>query len=232
MASIGAEYDIMLSEALATMIENDLLWCQPRSHMISSVTGELIAGDRLPQGYWSANLQQRVLFNTEIQRLSFMSQFEHVALVVEIGPHSALSGPFKQICKASSLRNIIYVPSLVRNKDDCAQLLFVAGSLFLAGYPVDLEEVNVAASLDTEIRNPTAQNLLVDLPPYQWNYEKTYWAEPRGSAEQRARVFPRHDLLGSLVSGLTTNTQVWRNVLRHRDIPWLKDYNVRSIYIS
>ena len=183
MASIGAEYDVMLSEALGKMTEDDLLWCQPRSHMISSVTGELIAGDRLPQGYWSANLQQRVLFNTAIQRLGVMSQFEHVNLVVEIGPHSALSGPFKQICKDSSLRNITYVPSLVRNKNDCAQLLSVAGSLFLAGYPVDLEVVNVAAFLDTEIRKPTARNLLVDLPPYQWNYEKTYWAEPRGSAE-------------------------------------------------
>lgn len=227
MASTGAAYDIILSEALEKLTEDDLLWHQPRSQMISSVTGLLISEDRLPPGYWSANLQQRVLFNTAIQRLGAKSQFEHVNLIVEIGPHSALSGPFKQVCKACSLRDFIYVPSLVRDKNDSVQLLSVAGSLFLAGYPVDLEEVNVAASLGTELRKPTARNLLVDLPPYQWTYEKDYWAEPRGSAEQRARVFPRHDLLGSRVSGLTTNTQVWRNVLRHRDIPWLKDHNVR-----
>ena len=227
MTPVGAAYDIMLSEALTKLTENDLLWSQSRSQMISSVTGERIVENHLALGHWSANLQQRVLFNTAVQRLGSDSQFGHVDLVIEIGPHSALLGPFKQICKVRGLGRFKYVPSLVRNKNDAVQLLSVAGQLFLTGYPVDLEEVNLAASSNTGIRKPTAQNLLVDLPPYQWNYEKHYWAEPRSSAEQRARLYPRHDLLGSRVSGLTTYTQVWRNVLRHRDIPWLKDHNVR-----
>ncbi|KAM0800653.1 polyketide synthase dehydratase-domain-containing protein [Usnea florida] len=153
MTPVGAAYDIMLSETLTKLTENDLLWSQPRSQMISSVTGEPVVGNDLAPGYWSANLQQRVLFNTAIQRLGAYSQFEHVDLVNEVGPHSALLGPFKQICK----------------------LLSVAGLLFLTGYPVDLEEVNLAASSDTGIRKPTARNLLVDLPPYQWNYKKHYW---------------------------------------------------------
>ena len=227
MVPVGATYDIMLSEAFTTVTEDDLLWRQSRSQMISSVTGEPVAEDHLALGYWSTTLRQRVLFNTAIQRLGADSQFGHVNLVVEIGPHSALSGPFKQICKAHGLGRFKYVPSLVRNKNDTVQLLSVAGILFIAGYPVDLEEINLAASFDTGIRKPTAKNLLVDLPPYQWNYEKRYWAEPRSSAEQRARLYPRHDLLGSRVSGLTIHNQVWRNVLRHRDIPWLRDHNVR-----
>jgi len=228
MAPVGAAYDTMLSEALINLNEDDLLWRQQRAQMISSMTGEPVTGDYLPPSYWSANLRQKVLFNTAIQRLGADSQFEHVTLIVEIGPHSALSGPFKQICMARGFGRFTYVPSLVRNKNDVVQLLCVAGSLFLAGYPVDLEEVNLTGSTDTGIRKRTAQNLLVDLPPYQWNYEKQYWAEPRGSAEQRARAYPRHDLLGSRISGLTTYSRVWRNVLRHRDIPWLKDHNVSS----
>ncbi|KAL8735777.1 MAG: hypothetical protein Q9166_000641 [cf. Caloplaca sp. 2 TL-2023] len=226
MASVGEAYDIILAEALDKLTEDDLLWRQSRSQMISSVTGEPVVADYLPFGYWSTNLRQRVLFDSAVQRLGADSRWGHVSLVLEIGPHSALSGPFKQICKARGFGHFTYVPSLVRNTNDAVQLLLVAGSLFLAGYRVDLEEVNLTTSSDTAIRKPSARNLLVDLPPYQWNYEKHYWAEPRGSAEQRARVYPRHDLLGSRVSGLTTFTQIWRNVLRHRDIPWLKDHNL------
>ncbi|KAL8911255.1 MAG: hypothetical protein Q9171_003553 [Xanthocarpia ochracea] len=226
MAPVGAVYDVILSEALNSLTEDDLFWRLPRSQMISSVTGEPVAGDCLPPGYWSTNLRQRVRFSTAIQRLGTDEQFNKVSHIVEIGPHSALSGPFKQICMASGFGKLTYIPSLVRNKNDADQLLATAGSLFLAGYPVDLEEINFTSSSDTDLRKPSARNLLVDLPPYQWNYDKRYWAEPRGSTEQRARVYPRHDLLGSRVSGLSTHTQLWRNVLRHRDVPWLKDHNL------
>ena len=191
--------------------------------MISSVTGEPVP-ESLPLSHWSANLRQRVLFNTAIHRLGFDTQFQDVNLVVEIGPHSALSGPFKQICGKYGLGRFTYVPSLVRNKNGIS----VAGSLLLAGRAIDLKEVNRTASPENAIHKATAQNLLVDLPPYQWNHDKYYWAEPRGSIEQRARECPRHDLLGSRVSGLSTNIRVWRNVLHHRDIPWLRDHNVRS----
>ena len=197
--------------------------------MISSVTGEPIAEDHLEPSYWSANLRQRVLFNAAIQRLGSDSKYSHVDLMVEVGPHSALSGPFKQICKARSLNRFTYVPSMLRSKNDAVQILSVAGSLFLAGYPIDFSRVNAANPLDSSPYGPKTQHLLVDLPPYQWNYEKQYWAEPRGSAEQRAIAYPRHDILGRRVSGLTDHVLVWRNLLRHRDVPWLKDHNVRSL---
>ena len=229
MTPVGAAYDIMLPEALDKLTEDDLLWCRPRSQMVSSVTGKLIAGDYLPLGYWSANLRQRVLFDTAVQQLGSESRLSHVDLVIEVGPHPALSGPFKQICMAQKLDHFMYLPSLVRNKNDAVQLLSVAGSLFVTGYPVDLEEINSTDAPDSGISKLKTQYLLVDLPSYQWNYEKQYWAEPRASAEQRARVYPRHDLLGSRISGLTTHAQVWRNVLRHRDVPWLKDHNVRRL---
>ncbi|KAL9127726.1 MAG: hypothetical protein Q9217_003456 [Psora testacea] len=226
MAPVSAAYDSMLWEAHQTLTKDDLLWRRPRSQMISSVIGELIAEDNLPAGYWSANLRQRVLFNTAVQRLISYGELSHVDLIIEIGPHSALSGPFKQICMARNLNRFTYVPSLVRNKNDAVQLLSVAGSLFMAGYPIDLGEVNSPTPSDSGIRNFKTQHLLVDLPTYKWNYEKQHWAEPRGSAEQRAKVYPRHDILGSRVSGLTTHAQVWRNILRHRDVPWLKDHNL------
>ncbi|XXH00491.1 hypothetical protein Hte_006837 [Hypoxylon texense] len=231
MAAVGDAYDIMLTESIGGLSQEDLEWCRPRSHMISSVTGEpIVEGiNTLPASYWSDNLRQRVRFDTAVQRLGSDGDFAHITHVIEVGPHSALAGPFKQICRANKnmADRFTYVPSLVRKKNDADQLLSAAGSLFIAGYAVDLEAVNAGGfPAKSGIRKSNTQYLLVDLPPYQWNYEKRYWAEPRASAEQRARAYPRHDLLGSRISGLSNKSAAWRNILRQRDVPWLKDHNL------
>ncbi|KAI0906505.1 hypothetical protein F4823DRAFT_607070 [Ustulina deusta] len=231
MAPVGIAYDNMLAQALNGIPEDDLLWRRPQSCMISSVTGKIVdcSSESLQPGYWSANLRNRVLFNTAVQQLGTNAEFEAITHLIEVGPHSALAGPFKQIClnnKALGAR-VTYVPSLKRHENDTDRLLAVAGSLFVAGHAVDLEEVNTAnGGIKNDARKQKTRHLLVDLPPYQWNYEKRYWTEPRASAEQRARVYPRHDLLGSRVSGLSKKSASWRNLLRQRDVPWLKDHNL------
>ncbi|KAI0547773.1 hypothetical protein F4679DRAFT_586237 [Xylaria curta] len=232
MASVGVAYDEMLAQALSGVSEDDLLWRRPRSCMVSSVTGEIVDSccESLEAGYWSANLRNRVLFDTAVQQLGTNAMFESITHLVEIGPHSALAGPFKQIRLSSqNIRDrIAYVPSLKRNENDADRLLALAGSLFVAGHAVDLEEVNMSndGGMKNDTRKQKTKHLLVDLPPYQWNYEKRYWAEPRASAEQRARAYPRHDVLGSRVSGLSKKSASWRNILRQRDLPWLKDHNL------
>ncbi|TRX90559.1 hypothetical protein FHL15_008532 [Xylaria flabelliformis] len=232
MASVGIAYDEMLAQALSRVSEDDLLWRRPRSFMVSSVTGEIVDSccESLEPGYWSANLRNRVLFDTAVQQLGTNAVFESITHLVEIGPHSALAGPFKQIRLSSPNigDRIAYVPSLKRNENDADRLLAVAGSLFVAGHAVDLEEVNMTndSGIKNDTRKQKTKHLLVDLPPYQWNYEKRYWAEPRASAEQRARAYPRHDVLGSRVSGLSKKSASWRNILRQRDLPWLKDHNL------
>lgn len=42
-------------------------------------------------------------------------------------------------------------------------------------------------------------------------------------------LLDKDDLLGSKISGLSSGARVWRNVLRDRDIPWLKDHTVSFI---
>ncbi|RYC58310.1 hypothetical protein CHU98_g7900 [Xylaria longipes] len=221
MAVVGEAYDIMLPKQLGGLTDEDLSWRQPRSPMISSVTGEVVIGDTMPPTYWSTNLRERVVFDTAVRRMD--QEFDHVTSVIEVGCHSALARAFKQ----TNPGNRTYIPSLQRDKDDADQLLAVAGSLFLADYPVALEEVNLDFAKDSgSIRKSAPRSLLVDLPPYQWNYEKNYWAEPRASAEARSRTHARHDLLGTRVPGLSNSFRAWRNLLRHRDVPWLKEHNV------
>ncbi|KAI9370402.1 hypothetical protein BJX61DRAFT_96291 [Aspergillus egyptiacus] len=226
MTPVAVAYDDLLAQALLTLNDEDRRWRLPQTSMVSSVIGGVLDVDSLPASYWSDNLRSRVLFNTAVRIVGSDPAFQHVKCFVEIGPHSALAGPFKQICLANKFDQLRYIPSLVRGKDEADQLLSTAGSLFVANYPLDLEAVNAVeeSKRDLSFKNPRSHRLLVDLPPYQWNYEKRYWAEPRASAEQRSLVQPRHDLLGRQIAGLSTQSRVWCNTLRHRDLPWLKDH--------
>ncbi|KAF3389803.1 Lovastatin diketide synthase mokB [Talaromyces pinophilus] len=226
MNDVAAAYDTLLIQAVQGLTGQDLKWRRPRARWFSSVTGTEYIGQFVPASYWSANLRNRVLFDEAVACLGIAPGLEQVAIAIEIGPHSALAGPFKQICKANNLDRFSYIASLVREKDSAVQLLKTAGALFIQDYPVDLEEVNSVPAATGNMKNKTKPLLLVDLPPYQWNYEKRFWAEPRLSHEQRNLTSPRHDLLGSKIVGLSKRSLAWRNVLRHVDLPWLKDHTL------
>ena len=228
MNSVAPAYNSLLLRALQNMDPEDFNWRRPRTRMISSVTGKELHGDISPQ-YWSENLRNRVLFDTAVTQLGSTQGLEDVGCIIEIGPHSALAGPFKQICKARGFDRFTYIPTFIRNEDSAAQLLKVSGELFVRNYPVDLERVNDIDDFSETLSHKRFPNpsVLVDLPPYQWNYEKLYFAESRASAEQRFMKYNRHDILGRQIPGLSSRSMVWRNVLRHRDIPWLKDHRVR-----
>ncbi len=207
MEPVSIVYSELLSKATRHLTSHDFAWRRAPARMISSVTGEEISGTHLDASYWSDNLRNRVRFNTAVAALGTLNSLDASICFIEIGPHSALAGPFKQICAARKFDRFHYVPSLARNHDDTAQLLSAAGCLFLRDYPVDLEAIN-----STELSDPATlslkrdtPSLLVDLPPYQWNYSKMYWTEPRPSMEQRNLKHARHDLLGSKISGVYFN---------------------------
>ena len=210
----------------------DREWRCSRKLMISSVTNAPVADDQLGAEYWASNLTSRVLFNTAVTKLVTTIGLENIGAFVEIGPHSALSGPLKQIFQANSFNSFSYIPTLLRNQDGAHSLLRTAGELFLAKYPVDLFSVNQQEPSTDVIDlkgSGTRPSTLVDLPPYQWNYGKLFWAEPRVSAEHRQPSHARHDLLGSRIPGLSDRSMVWRNILRLKDVPWLQGHKVKSL---
>ncbi|KAL8832579.1 MAG: hypothetical protein Q9170_004823 [Blastenia crenularia] len=210
MEPVSETYNRLLQESSHKLDTEDRSWHRPRARMVSSVTGSEISGNHLSVSYWSDNLRHRVRFDSAISAMREKADLDEINCMIEIGPHSALSGPFKQICIANGFDRFTYIPTLIRSQNDAAQLLSAAGSLFLQNYPLDLEAVNAVEAEDQASHSYKGINplLLVDLPPYQWNYDKTYWAEPRGSAEQRNLTHPRHDILGSKVSGLFTSSIV------------------------
>ena len=233
MSAVAPVYNQLLSRTYRKLDKESLEWRLARTKMISSVTGEEYNEDHVPIQYWSDNLRGRVRFDTAIRTLSQHTGLKDIRCMIEIGPHSALAGPFKQICLINNLDQYKYIPTLIRNSDDSIQLLKTAGELLLRGIPLDIEEINRVEYVRDrfDFRKHNGPRLLVDLPPYQLNYEKRFWAESRFSYEQRHPKHPRHDLLGSRVPGLSDHSLVWRNFLRHKDIPWLRDHRVSLLSI-
>ncbi|KAH9209743.1 putative polyketide synthase [Leptodontidium sp. 2 PMI_412] len=229
MAAVSSDYERLVSDA-KVYTPFDLPTAN-KAKMVSSVTTRVIPKmSALDEKYWSKNLRSPVLFNEALENILTSKEFSDVDVLIEIGPHSVLAGPIQQIKANLSADKLEYLPSLLRGTDSAARLLHVAGELFLRGFPVDMERV-VAAYVDEETspsgkRVPAKGSIIVDLPPYQWNYTKPLWAESRGSREHRLPKHPRHDVLGQLVLGSSLAEPTWRNVLRIRDLPWLQDHTL------
>ena len=226
MQTIADDYLMALSELSTNPSTIISYW--------SSVTGGLTKSTELDGPYWVRHMVSPVCFSEALRNLclepkgSGEDQLEWstkaaVDLLVEIGPHSALAGPIKQILATSELESagIVYAPTLVRNRDAVQAALQLACTLFANGYPVNLDAVNFP-------HGDEPRQVIVDLPRYPWNHSVSYWHESRLSLSYRFRRYPRHDLLGAPVRDFNDLEPKWRNIIRVSDVPWLKDHRIQS----
>ncbi|OHE97149.1 hypothetical protein CORC01_07590 [Colletotrichum orchidophilum] len=199
-----------------------------KAKMVSSVTNSVLPEDAvLDEKYWSANLVSPVLFNQAVQTALTNKDLPAIDILIEIGPHSALSGPIRQIKTELKAEKLQYLPTLIRGSRCAEQVLKLAGELFLRNYPLDLATVTAIEEVYPSGKIiPRKGNLIVDLPPYQWDKTKKFWAESRESREHRSPRFPRHDILGQLTVGGSLAEPTWRNILRIKDLPWLQDHSL------
>jgi SAM-dependent methyltransferase len=187
----------------------------PEVPFFSSVLGrEIDKNDKLDAQYWQANLESPVLFDSAVKAL-IRSESHRPLCFAEVGPHSALAGPLRQIFKATSCTGS-YVPTLVRNEDAHIKLLTSLGQLFAHGFPLSFD----ALFLNEKVRG------LTDLPNYPWHHDSSHWTESRVSREWRFRKFAHHDVLGSRIIESTDQNPSWRNVLHLKDIPWARDHKI------
>lgn len=196
---------------------------------VSSVTGELKHNFQPGPEYWRENLESPVRFT---QAMTRMTEIEGLGInhIVEIGPHSALAGPIRQLRDklGVSSRDLEYTATLSRGEDSVTRLLDLAGALFIKGYPVDLARVN---SIEEQDRRGTITARhgvpLVDLPRYSWNYSAgPLRAKHRINMDFQNRKFARHDLLGTLLPGVIRDQAQWRNMLDIHDLPWLEQHKL------
>lgn len=195
----------------------------------SPVTGELITSAKaLGPKHWARNMTKPVLFSRAFETMCFNSSDSstrdtNVDLIVEIGAHSTLAGPIRQIFKARNVE-MPYVSCLKRPVDAVETMQDLACELLSRGCPVNLKSVN--SPLERQ-----QYTFVIDLPTYPWNHTTRYWVEPRVSKEQRFKKFPPHELLGTPLNGINGLTPTWRNHLRLSEIEWLKEHQIDSTVV-
>ncbi|OAK94597.1 KR domain-containing protein [Phaeosphaeriaceae sp. SRC1lsM3a] len=187
---------------------------KPLVPMYSSVDVKdtiLTATDFTPE-YWLKNLLSPVKFNAAMtQTLRASSQ----NIIVEIGPHTTLSGPMRQICTYLNLP-FKYSSPMMRHSNNIKNLLITLGVLFQHGLEMDLRDF------------VAEEHALVDLDPYPWDRSTKFWYESRLSESWRNRQFGHHELLGLRVPSSTEFDPIWRVRLDVEAVPWLVDHRVNG----
>jgi acyl transferase domain-containing protein len=222
MLSLGETYEQQITRGLRDI---ELIRSDPRRPLttwISSVSPQDEADATLPR-YWRQNLESPVLFSDAVSRLA---KDVPADLMIEIGPHTALSGPLKQLRKLETTLPP-YLGSLRRGEDDVNSMLNLAGGLFLNNAPIDLVAVNASEQVHHEKLQLCHGYTCVDMPQYSFSYPaKPLYHENRFNREIRLRRYLRHDLLGSRQAGGSKSHPSWRNILRVKDLPWLNDHKL------
>ncbi|KAI1084321.1 putative polyketide synthase [Whalleya microplaca] len=229
MLSLGELYEELATQGLRDIESITLAEpASPRTKWISSVTpdDEILS---LSPKYWRRNLESTVLFS---QAIEVLTRDVPVDLLIEIGPHPALSALVKQI-RLGLGQNTSMSPaclaSLRRGEHDVLSMLRLAGNLFLHDAPVDLVAVNATEKMIRGRLHLQHGYPCIDMPQYNFTYtERPLYFENRYSKEFRLRKHPRHDLLGARQPGCSRTRPSWRNVIRMKDIPWLDDHKLVS----
>ncbi|PQE23080.1 polyketide synthase protein [Rutstroemia sp. NJR-2017a WRK4] len=207
MKSLAGRYHSLLSE----VFRDTTISSQLHTPFFSSVTAKRICDSReLNAQYWQDNLESPVLFGPAVTEA--LQKFAE-PLFLEIGPHSTLAGPLRQICvKAGTVYS--YIPSMLRHENCEESLLSAFGQLYQNGCTVLFEKVI------------SSRQIVTDMPNYPWDHSTSYWHENRISKEWRLRKFRNHGLLGARVQASSDLLPMWRNVLDLEDESWLSDHKI------
>ena len=208
--------------------------------MFSSVTGEQVTETHLDASYWVDNMVSPVRFQEAIAGMCFKrleqgqaslklnanAENVFVDTILEVGPHGAMRSAIKEVLTtkiSASLFN--YRSILSRTAAGLTNVLDTIAFVHSQGANVNLDAVNNPTS------TRTAQ-ILSDLPSYSFTHtDDRMVAESRYSINYRLREQTRHDFFGAPIPDWDAENPRWRNIIRLREQPWLKDHVVTNIVI-
>ncbi|RMZ66367.1 polyketide synthase [Pyrenophora seminiperda CCB06] len=175
--------------------------------------------------HWVKSLTQPVLFVDSFTNMCFAAEGEpsDIDMVIELGPHPALSGPIQDIKGLPIFKGatIGYGSCLARKKNAVDTVQALACDLIHQGLPLNMAGVNLT----------TTGRVLTNLPTYAWNHQSRHWYEPRMNRAHRMLSEGPHDLLGSLVTGTNRINPSWRHVIKPSSMPWIKDHMLQGTTI-
>ncbi|OTA99530.1 hypothetical protein M426DRAFT_269167 [Hypoxylon sp. CI-4A] len=188
----------------------------PETLFLSSVTCKPLDGPYdFVARYWVDNLTSPVGFQSAVTNLLNMEEMEN-NVFLEIGPHSTLAGPLREISAAIS-RPCNYITSQTRGQNGAVDLLSAVGKLDLEGVPINLGALF-----------PPGSKVQSELPTYPWDRSGPYWYESRLTSAWRQRRFPHHCLLGLRSVESPDFAPMWRNMLNIEHVPWIADHKIRE----
>lgn len=222
MLPLAARYDSKLAQATVTPLLKNT-----RCIMYSSVYGRKIDASECVRSYWKQNMISTVNFQAALGEC--IRGHPNAAMIIEIGPHSALKGPVQESLHMLGKSGITYLPTCMRGQQDFETLLSSAGVMIGIGLPLQVSNINARGNVEGLHYCYEPGKTLPDAPSYQWNHSQGFWAESRVSRNVRLRKFPRHQLLGSRYVDDIPNCPSWRNRLMLKELPWLQELKVRTV---
>ncbi|MER6721821.1 SDR family NAD(P)-dependent oxidoreductase [Streptomyces halstedii] len=197
-----------LMEPVAAELWRLLADLRPRAtavRLVSTVTGETLAGERLDAEYWASNLTRPVLFDTAVTGLAETGH----NVFVEMSPHPMLTDAVTERLAASG--DGVAVSSLRREQPGRATVLGELGRLYTAGHRIDWTRVHGPAG-------PVA-----DLPTYPWQRTRSWYEQP---ARRRTAHRGHPVLRDRTASALPPHTVHWSAPVDLAEFPYLTDHQV------
>lgn len=205
MAEVGDKYH--------ALIQNQVSAKEPTILFFSSTEGRILTqASELGPRYWQKNLESPVLFSSAVASI-IQHELAKNMMFLEIGPHSALAGPLRQI-QAHHSTSAPYASALTRHQNDVESFLTAIGSLWSLDANFDLRKTICQGST------------LPDLPRYPWDHSKKFWYESRLSKQWRNREHKHHDLLGVRAPESVDFNIIFRNLFHLDNAPWIRDHKV------
>ena len=191
----------------------------------SSLRGHPVEHSELDTSYWVDNLTSPVLFSDAVYSLCSLNSAPEIRIdtLLELGPHSALKGPVRQILLElpEQVSRPNYLSALIRNESAVTTTLQMASALLVAGLPLNLAAINFPGESSTPA-------LITDLPSYLWTHDEKYWAESRIGRAYRLNPGGRNELLGKPTGEFSDDEQRWRIILNSDSMPWIRDHKVQA----
>ncbi|KAK6539088.1 hypothetical protein TWF694_010628 [Orbilia ellipsospora] len=207
--------------------------------MISYLDGKEVSNERLLNlEYWITNMCSAVRFPDNVSAIDRLASLANgrkrldlshhkgiqITNILEVGPHSALKGPIREIMKGFNFaRDIDYESVLLRGSSGIESLLRAAGGLYCSGLKPDIAYLNSNEEKFAQKVTP-----LADLPPYPFAHTRTYWNESRRSKAERLRPCRPNELLGNPSPDWHPFSATWRNFLNRSKSEWLEDHTIND----
>lgn len=191
----------------------------------SVVQGRVMSSDcqDLAGQYWVDNMTNTVLFSQAIE--TTVASESPFSLGVEVGPHPALKGPATQTIQEKTGSLIAYTGTLNRGHNDFKALAASLGQIWAN---LGSSAVNWKSLRQVYCQDSSERFMVKDLPLYQWDHTRLYWAESRMGRLFRTQDNAIHTLLGQRIPDGTAHEVRWKNLLKPREIPWLADHALQG----